>query len=93
MNVSSLRSPAFTVWPTAMDHRSLGQRPRKEDSATTVLAEGHVQYRWLACLTIHEIGLRAIVVRFGFVPGALPQATVTKGLRPNIGCVQPSAQA
>jgi hypothetical protein len=58
------------VWPKAIDHRSLGQRPRTDVAKSMVLANGHIHFK---CDAEGEHGLQP---RSGMVndsiPGAMP---------------------
>ena len=67
------------VWPKATFHRSLGHRPRN--------SERYKPHWPKAKITViperREYGLRPKVPFFR-LPGALPQATVMNGLRPNV---------
>ena len=69
------------VWPKAIHHRSLGQRPRTDGGECMRLADGHIHFK---CDAEGEHGLQP---RNGMVnnsiPGAVPQATMRIGLRPN----------
>ena len=69
------------VWPKAIHHRSLGQRPRTDGGECMLLADGHIHFK---CDAEGEHGLQP---RNGMVnnsiPGAVPQATMRIGLRPN----------
>jgi hypothetical protein len=69
------------IWPKAYLHRSLGHRPRN----------GFVHHPvvWLKAMFTLSVGLE-VNMAFGqnnefatIRPGALPQATVMDGLRPN----------
>ena len=62
-------------------HRSLGQRPRNSNGNRTNLAEGHIHRTPRSLL---EYGLRP-KIEWDMLPGALPQATVKTGLRPENG--------
>ncbi len=69
------------VWPKAIHHRSLGQRPRTDGGESMVLADGHIHFK---CDAEGEHGLqpRNEMVN-NSIPGAVPQATMKIGLRPN----------
>jgi hypothetical protein len=69
------------VWPKANIIGAWGE-PQEIETTTRVLAEGHIQRgqaRW------HEYGLRPKGFVTARIPGAMPQATVNNGLRPNLG--------
>jgi hypothetical protein len=69
------------VWPKAIYHRSLGQRPRTDVGESMILANGHIHFK---CDAEDEHGLqpRNEMVD-NSIAGAMPQATVKTGLRPN----------
>jgi hypothetical protein len=57
-------------------------KPQEIETTTRVLPEGHIQLgraRW------HEYGLRPKEFVTARIPGAMPQAKVNNGLRPNLG--------
>jgi hypothetical protein len=76
------------VWPKAIPHRSLGHRPRRNVDQER-LAEGHTHARrslgdYRRVRYDDEYGLRPKDGGLNQIPGALPQATVTRGRWPSM---------
>jgi hypothetical protein len=70
------------AWPKAIHHRSRGQRPWTDGGESMVLADGHIHFKYDA-KGEHGLQPRNGMVK-NSIPGAVPQATMKIGLRPNI---------
>jgi hypothetical protein len=75
------------AWPKAIDHRSLGQRPRTDVGESMVLANGHIHFK---CDVEGEHGLqpRNVMVN-NWIPGRAPTAGWSA---PGYGENRPSAK-